>query len=194
MKLIFSFLILIISLESCTNRKQRDTRKLSWFEIAADAKNKEVTVLVDNTSLEQWNSFYTTVKDSLTLKFNIEVIFKGIEQGQINDSLEDLTKTDLVMCSGRDLEKAMNEQLLFGPFDKLMPYKVMEFANIDSYRFSDGIATKGFAVPIKAIKRDSVSVAFLAIPIQTKNQAAALVVLNALLHAAEKAVLLPTNE
>lgn len=194
MKILISLLVLLITLQSCTNRKQRDIRKLSWYEIAADAKNKEVTVFVEEKSIPQWNSFYTLFKDSLTLKFSISVEFKGMEQGQVNDSLKKLTTQDLVLCTGRNLENALNEQLLFGPFDKLMPYSNADFSKSDAFRFSEGIVTKGFAVPIMSIKNDSLQPAFLAIPLKTKNQAAALVVLNAMLQAAEKAVLSPPNE
>jgi hypothetical protein len=117
-----------------------------------------------------------------------------MEGSQINDSLKKLTTQDLVMCSGRNLENALNEQLLFGPFDKLMPYSNAVFSKSDAFRFSEGIATKGFAVPIRSITNDSLQPAFLAIPLKTKNQAAALVVLDAMLQAAEKTVLSPPNE
>ncbi len=194
MKILISFLVLLFSLQSCTNRKQRDIRKLSWYEIAADARNKEVTVFVEEKSIPQWNSFYTLFKDTLNLKFSISVVFKGMEGSEINDSLKKLTTQDLVMCSGSSLENALNEQLLFGPFDKLMPYSNAGFSKFDTFRFSDGIATKGFAVPIMTIKNDSLQPAFLTIPLKTKNQAAAIVVLDAMLQAAEKALLSPPNE
>jgi hypothetical protein len=194
MKIALSFLILMISLQSCTNRKQRDVRKLNWYEITAEARNKEVTVLVTDKTLSQWNSFYATFKDSLQLQFSITILFKGMELQAISDSLENFSTHDLVLCSGRDLENYLNQQLLFGPFDKLLPYSKTDFSKTDAFRFSDGIATKGFAVPINNIKLDSVNCAFLGIPIKTKKQAAAIVVLDAMLHAAEKAVLSPPNE
>jgi len=194
MKILISLLVLLISLQSCTNRKQRDIKKLSWYEIAADAKNKQVTVFVEKKSIAQWNSFYLTFKDSLQLKFSISVVFKGMELSEINDSLQNLTTQDLVMCNGRNLENAINQQFLFGPFDKLMPFSKNEFSKSDEFRFSEGIATKGFAVPIMDMKNDSLQPSFLAIPIKTKNQAAAIVVLDAMLHAAEKEVLSPPNE
>jgi hypothetical protein len=194
MKILFSIFLIIISLESCTNRKQRDIRKLSWFEIAADARNKEVTILVDEKNLEDWNIFYAPIKDTLALKFSISVVFKGMKLQQINDSLVNFTTTEIIECNGKDLEYALNEHLLFGPFDKLLPFSKKEIAKSDAFRFSEGIATNGFAVPIKALPKDSLPSTFFAIPIKTKNQAAAIVVLNAMLHAAEKTVLSPPNE
>jgi hypothetical protein len=194
MKLLLATIFSILVLQSCSNRKQRDIRKLSWYEITADARNKQVTVLVEEKDIEYWRAFYNTFKDSLAQHFSVSAEFKGIGLSSINDSIKNFTTKDLVVCNGQDLAYSIDQQLLLGPIDKLMPFGKKEFAGTDAFRFSNGVATRGFAVPVNILKNDSIHTVFLAIPKKTKNQSGAIVVLDAMLHACEKAVHSHPNE
>jgi ABC-type uncharacterized transport system YnjBCD substrate-binding protein len=194
MKIILSLIITTFLFNACKDKKQRDTRKLSWYEINADARNKNVEILVEESSEDELNNFLSGIKENLKSKFYISVTLKKLTKVQLQDSLLNMTSAGIVMCAGEELQYAINQHLLFGPFDKLIPFGKEEFSKSDSFRISEGVATQGFAVPLKSVLKANNQPIFLALPLNTKNQAGALVVLNTMLFRAENKLLSPSNE
>lgn len=166
------------------DRKQRDVRKLSWFETHADARNSLVDFRVPASVLEARKQAFADLSDSLKKKHLIEIRWTGYAPGSLRDSLALETKASLVEIRGKELELAVSSGWLMGPFDRLIPASKHYPTDKESWRFSDSVATSGFAVPCVVCETDtSGSTPFLAIPVKGKSQAAAMVLMDYMLEA-----------
>ncbi|MEZ5173972.1 MAG: hypothetical protein R2850_10830 [Bacteroidia bacterium] len=159
----------------CGERKQRDVRKLNWYEISTDARNNTVRVLLPIEELEYWNEKLNRDEDSAKSRISLNVFCTGLELQPLRDSLEMGTSASLVLLRGAELELALNRAWLYGPFDRLLP--VSKTINTASHEFSvsEGINSRGYAVPL--VSKDSLPPAFFGIPAEASAKAAALFVL-----------------
>lgn len=188
MKRLSILLLMVCILWSCRgDRKQRDVRKLSWFETHADARGAVVDFRVPASMLQARKAAFANLSDSLKKKHLIDVRWTGYTPGSLRDSLAMETKASLVEIRGKELALAVSSGWLMGPFDRLIPASKQYPTDKDSWRVSDNVSTSGFAVPCLICETDtSGSVPFLAIPAKGKSQAAALVLLDYMLEACKK--------
>jgi len=178
---IFVFSFIIISLFSCGKRKQRDMKKLNWYEITTEARGDEVRILVPSDELEAWKRVFPTKEDSLLLRLNMNVRFEGYSSTAILDSLKSSTTASLVALRGEELKTAMNKYLIFGQFDLLMPAGKAFSANKAASGDYQASEYQGFAIPIMANPSDSLESAYFAIPNEAECKAGTLVLLNEIL-------------
>lgn len=184
----WGFLCLVVLVMACRgDRKQRDVRKLSWFETHADARNSVIDFRVPASELEGRKQAFAALTDSLKKKHLIEVRWSGYVPGSLRDSLAAETRASLVEIRGKELDLGLSSGWLMGPFDRLIPASKLYPTDKESWRVSDGVATSGFAVPCVICGADtSGQVPFLAIPAKGKSQAAAMVLLDYMLEAGKK--------
>jgi hypothetical protein len=178
MKKYVSPVVLMVSLlllVQCGQRKQRDVRKLNWYEISTEARNKTVHVLVPASELEFWTQKLNLDADSSKARISLSIRFTGLEEQPLRDSLEMGTRASLVVLRGAELDLALNRAWLFGPFDKLLPISKSVNTASQDFRFSEGVNSRGYAVPLAAA--DSLAPAFFGIPAEAEAKAAALFVL-----------------
>lgn len=181
-------LLMVCFVWSCKgDRKQRDVKKLSWFEIHADARNAEIDFRVPDAALVARKAVFAAISDSLEKRHQIKISWSAYSEGTLRDSLAENTKASLVEIRGKELELALNSGWLMGPFDRLIPASKEYPTDKESWRVSDGVPTSGFAVPCVICEADSAGVMpFLAIPAKGKSQAAAMVLLDYMLEAGRK--------
>lgn len=167
-------LLLVLIFNSCTSRKQRDVRKLNWYEITTDARASNLNVFVPEAEFELWSDLFQTDYDSSLSRLNIRVNVYGLTAEEIRDSLQLSTRTSLVSLKGDDLDMALQRQWLFGPFDRLLPIAKEIDTSSEEFRNSEGVSSQGFAVPL--FLNDS-TVSFFAIPLEADHKAGALFLL-----------------
>ena len=167
--------MLVVLLSQCGERKQRDVRKLNWYEISTEARNKTVHVLVPAAEAPFWSKKLNLDADSAKSRISVKVNVQGLEQQPLRDSLEMGTGASLVLLRGAELDLALNRAWLFGPFDKLLPIAKTINTASPEFRFSEKVNSRGYAVPLAAA--DSLAPAFFGIPAEAKAKAAALFVL-----------------
>lgn len=174
----------LIIFYGCGERKQRDVRKLNWYEISTDSRNNTVRVLVPIEELEYWKERFSMDADSAKARISLNVVCAGLELQPLRDSLEMRTTASLVLLRGAELELALNRAWLFGPFDRLLPiFKTINTAS-QEFSVSEGINSRGYAVPL--VSNDSLPPAFFGIPAEAEAKAAALFVLEKALEADKK--------
>lgn len=171
----------VIAVVSCGKRKQRDVRKLNWYEITTEARGDEVRIFVPLEELDAWKARFPLEGDSLLQRLSMKVKLEGYAKSAILDSLQATTTASLIALRGEDLKRALQYQWLFGPFDRLMPISKALDTSSDAFRYSQGILSQGYAVPINANEIDSLELAFFAIPLEAESKAGSLVLLNELL-------------
>lgn len=178
---IIILLLLIISSVSCGKRKQRDVKKLNWYEITTEARGDEVRILVPTDELEAWKRVFPSKEDSLLQRLNMSVRFEGYSSKAILDSLQSNTTASLVALRGEELRTAMNKYLLFGQFDLLMPVGKAISANKTSSGNYQTTEYQGYVISIMANPMDSLENAYFAIPNEAECKAGTLVLLNELM-------------
>lgn len=172
--------MIIFSFFSCGKRKQRDVKKLNWYEITTEARGDELRIFVPTNELDAWKRVFPTQEDSLLKRLNMNVRIEGYSSKAILDSLQASTQASLVALRGEELKSAMNKYLLFGQFDLLMPAGKTYNRN-NSAGSLQNTEYQGFAIPISANQSDSLEPAFFAIPIEAADKAGTLVLLNEIL-------------
>jgi hypothetical protein len=184
----WGILCLVVLVMACRgDRKQRDVRKLSWFETHADARNSVVDFRVPASELERRKEAFSLLADSLKKKHLIEIRWIGYTPGSLRDTLAAETRASLVEIRGNELELGVSSGWLMGPFDRLIPASKKYPTDKESWRISDGVASSGFAVPCVICEADTLGqVPFLAIPVKGKSQAGAMVLLDYMLEAGKK--------
>lgn len=183
-KFLLSLLLLSLSwmhYSSCKPSKQRDVRKLNWYEISTDARASVVRVFVPETQFEEWADLFQEDADSSMARLNLNVQIFGLSPDEIRDSLQLETKTSLVALQGAELEMALQRQWIFGPFDRLLPISKKLDTSADVFRYSDGVLTQGFAVPLQGSSPENK--VFFAIPQNAASKAGALFVLEKMMEA-----------
>lgn len=179
-------LSIILSLSSCTKstRKQRDVRKISWYEVHADGKGKSLKILVKSEFLTQRQLETAEVTKKISEQTGITINWQGISSAAIMDSLQRATTVSLVELQGADLSKAVKQEYLLGPIDRLIPNSKSYDTDSDKFRASEGFSSQGFAVPCVVCAADSSgNKPFFAIPTAAESQAAAMIFLDYLLAA-----------
>jgi hypothetical protein len=169
------FFVSLMLLIQCGERKQRDVRKLNWYEISTEARNKTVHVLVPVKELAFWTQKLNLDADSAKSRISLSVRLTGLEEQPLRDSLEMGTRASLVVLRGAELDLALNRAWLFGPFDKLLPISKSINTSSGEFRFSETVNSRGYAVPLAAA--DRLAPAFFGIPAEAEAKAAALFVL-----------------
>lgn len=183
MKKLLLFFLLISAFSACNKRKQRDVRKLNWFEISTDARGQSIQVLVPENEKIAWEARFLKAADQLTAHANAQVKFVGCSPTAINDSLRQFCQSSLVLMSGKSIEDAIQQGFIMGPFDRILPVSKELNTDADAFRFSEGISTQGFAVPLHPTVNDTTAKAgFFAVPMKGQAQAAALLLLESLLE------------
>jgi hypothetical protein len=175
------FSLVILTIVSCGKRKQRDVRKLNWYEITTEARGDEIRVLVPAEELDAWKARFPLEGDSILKRLSMTIKLEGYAKSALLDSLNSATTASLVALRGEDLKNALQFQWLFGPYDRLMPISKALDTSSDLFRYSQGVLSQGYAVPIKANEIDSLEVAFFAIPLEAESKAGSLVLLNEML-------------
>ena len=174
---VFSFLVL---LTACGERKERDVRKLNWYEISTDARGKQVVIAVPREEESYWRARFQRDQDSSINRISIEITVVSMDQQTVLDSLDAGTKTSLMLLRGDNLKRALDRDYLFGPFDRLLPATKSMDTSVDEFRYSEGVLSQGFAIPLPA--QDSLSAGFFAIPKEANYKAASLFVLEKMLE------------
>ena len=182
MKRILYFLFFLLLLSSCTERKQRDVRKLNWYEVVTDARGKELRILIPADEKDVWKARFKAATGELAQNAALKIRFIACDPASLDDSLSASTTASLILLRGRALEQALLLEQLMGPFDRLLPIAQKIDTDADAFRRSAGISSQGFAVPVHSIAGDTSSVAFFGIPKQAASQAAALLLLETLLE------------
>lgn len=183
-RLLFSILfasIILSLISSCKPSKQRDVRKLNWYEITTDARASNIRVLVPEEEFELWVELFQEDSDSSFSRLNLIVSVFGLTPDEIRDSLQLETNASIVSIKGKDLEMALQREWLFGPFDRLLPISKTFDTSADVFRYSDGVLTQGFAVPLQGSSRENK--VFFAIPQNAASKAGALFVLEKMMEA-----------
>jgi len=174
--LLFACLFITILFSACAKKKQRDVRKLNWYEVVTDARGKNIRVLMPANEISNWTTIFSAAETRLKAQ-SVQVKFSACETANINDSLAN-SLASLVMIGGAELDQALKNGYLHGPFDRLLPISKKINTDSDAFRNSNGISTQGFAVPIRAGANEK----FFAIPQHAESQAAALLILETLLE------------
>jgi hypothetical protein len=182
MKRLLYFVFALLLLSSCTERKQRDVRKLNWYEVVTEARGKEVRILLPAEEKQVWESRFKAATDKLAQNAALKIRFIACDPASLDDSLSANTTASLLLLRGRALEQALLLEQLMGPFDRLLPIAKKIDTDADVFRRSKGISSQGFAVPVQGILGDTASIAFFGIPKQAAAQAAALLLLETLLE------------
>jgi len=133
-------------------------------------------VLMPASEISNWTTIFSAAETRLKAQ-SVQVKFSACETANINDSLAN-SVASLVMIGGAELDQALKNGYLHGPFDRLLPISKKINTDSDAFRNSNGTSTQGFAVPIRA----GVSEKFFAIPQHAESQAAALLILETLLE------------
>ena len=184
MKKLLLLLVLMSAFSACSKRKQRDVRKLNWFEISTDARGQKIDVLVPENEKALWEARFSKAANQLTEHANAQVTVIGIPPSSIQDSLSQFCKASLVLLRGKSIEQSIQQGFLMGPFDRLLPVAKELNTDDDAFRLSDGVPTQGFAVPLHSAFNDSSQLGFFAIPEKGQAQAAALLLVESLLEEA----------
>lgn len=183
MKKLLFFIVLSCVFSSCNKRKQRDVRKLNWFEISTDARGQSIQVLVPEEEKAAWQARFLKAAEQLTTHANAQVKFVGCSSNAMNDSLSHFCQSSLVLMSGKAIDEAIQQGFIMGPFDRLLPVAKELNTDADAFRFSEGISTQGFAVPLHPTLNDTTAKpGFFAVPMKGQAQAAALLLLESLLE------------
>ncbi len=165
-----------------SNKKQRDVRKISWYEVHADGKGKTLTILVRSEYLAQRQLEAANVAKNISEQTGIVLQWKGANKTAISDSLKKSTHISLVEIQGAELSKAVKQGYLLGPIDRLIPNSKSYDTDSDGFRASEGFSSQGFAVPCVVCAADSAgNKPFFAIPNAATSQAAAMVFLDYML-------------
>jgi ABC-type uncharacterized transport system YnjBCD substrate-binding protein len=179
-------LSVLLGISSCTksNRKQRDVRKISWYEVHADGKGKTLRLMVKADVLEQRQIEAAEVSKKLNEQTGINIQWIGASKEAIIDSVQKSTTVSLVELQGEALFKAVKQEYLLGPIDRLIPNSKSYDTDSDKFRASEGFSAQGFAVPCVICAADSAgNKPFFAIPSAAESQAAAMIFLDYMLAA-----------
>jgi spermidine/putrescine-binding protein len=181
---LFISLTILSTLVSCggSNKKQRDVRKISWYEVHADGKGKTLTIMVREEFLAQRQLEAVNISKKISEQTGIQLQWQGATQKAIMNSLEKSTQISLVEIQGADLSKAVKQGYLLGPIDRLIPNSKSYDTDSDKFRASEGFSSQGFAVPCVVCAADSAgNKPFFAIPNAAGCQAAAMIFLDYML-------------
>ncbi len=181
MKSRFLILFCFVIFYACSQRKLRDVRKLNWYEIVTEAQGKTIRVIIPTNEFEKWKLSFAEVEKELKEHVNIQIQLEPISNELLLDSLRK-TNASLILIRGKQLEQALRENFLMGPFDRLLPIAKKIDTDADVFRKSEGVSSQGFAVPIENNLLVSLPKAFFAIPNNATSQAAALLILESMLE------------
>lgn len=177
------FIGVIFTIAACSGKKkQRDIRKLSWYEIHADAKGKELKILIPDLVYLQRQTETAAIRAELQAKTGIHVVWIPCKKSALIDSLRSSTRASLIELDGETLGEAVKNQYLLGPIETKIPSAKSYQTESDSFRASHGVSAQGHAVPCVACAKDStLEHPFWAIPMDAESQAAAIVFLDYIL-------------
>jgi ABC-type uncharacterized transport system YnjBCD substrate-binding protein len=128
------------------------------------------------SEISNWTTIFSAAETRLKPQ-SVKVKFIACETANINDSLK-ISLASLVMIGGAELDQALKNGYLHGPFDRLLPISKKINTDSDVFRNSNGVSTQGFAVPIRIGANEK----FFAIPQHAESQAAALLILETMLE------------